>query len=192
MTASREADLAAFAALIRKWNPAINLVAPSTLADLESRHIGDSRQLAELAGEPTGLWLDLGSGGGLPGLVVAIWHRACQVRLVDSDQRKVAFLRTVIRELALTNCAAFSARAEDLPPAQATYLSARALAPLVRLMPYLARHLAQDGTAWLMKGRNWQAELDAARTAWTFDFTIHPSATDSASAILAIRDVRHG
>lgn len=192
MTASREADLATLAALIRKWNPAINLVAPSTLSDLERRHIGDSLQLADLADKRPGLWLDIGSGGGLPGLVLAICHRECEIRLVDSDRRKVAFLQTVIRELALENCTALSSRIEDLPSVSAENLSARALAPLVRLMPYLARHLAQNGTAWLMKGRNWQAELEVARETWQFDVVVHPSTTDPASAILAIRDVRHG
>lgn len=192
MSASREAAFAAYAALIRKWNPAINLVAPSTLADLEHRHIADSLQLAQLVAEPSGPWLDIGSGGGLPGIVVAICHPACKVNLVDSDRRKVAFLQTTIRELSLPNCTAHAARVEDLPPMQARNLSARALAPLIRLMPYLHRHLADKGTAWLMKGRNWQAELETARAAWRFDAAIHPSTTDPESAILAIRDVRHG
>lgn len=192
MSASREADLATFAALIRKWNPTINLVAPSTLSDLEKRHIGDSLQLADLAGHPTGQWLDIGSGGGLPGLVLAICYRDFKIQLVDSDRRKVAFLQTVIRELSLDHCTTVADRIEDLPPASADNLSARALAPLVRLMPYLARHLAPNGTAWLMKGRNWQAELDAAREQWRFDVVVHASTTDPASAILAIRDVRHG
>ena len=192
MSASREADLAALAALIRKWNPVINLVAPSTLSDLEERHIRDSLQLANLVDRPLGLWLDIGSGGGLPGLVLAICHRDCEIRLVDSDRRKVAFLQAAIRELSLEKCTAVASRIEDLPPAAADNLSARALAPLVRLMPYLARHLAQNGTAWLMKGRNWQAELETARETWRFDVVVHPSTTDPASAILAIGDVHHG
>ena len=192
MSVSREASLAAFASLIRKWNPAINLVASSTLPDLERRHIADSLQLAELVSQPSGLWMDLGSGGGLPGLVVAICHPTCAVRLIDSDRRKIAFLQTAIRELALSNCTGQAVRVEELPPAGALNLSARALAPLVRLMPYLARHLAQDGTAWLMKGRNWQAELEEAKAAWSFNVAVHPSKTDPSAAILAIRDVRHG
>lgn len=191
MSASREADLTTYAAMIRKWNPAINLVAPSTIDDLETRHIKDSLQLADLVDKPSGVWLDIGSGGGLPGLVLAICHRSCTVKLVDSDRRKVTFLQAVIRELRLENCTATATRIEDLPPASAENLSARALAPLVRLMPYLSRHLARNGTAWLMKGRNWQAELEEARKAWTFNVTIHPSTTDPASAILAIRDIRH-
>ena len=191
MNASREADLAAFAALIRKWNPAINLVAPSTLKDLETRHLEDSLQLANLQDEPAGLWLDIGSGGGLPGIVLAICRPDSKISLVDSDRRKVAFLQATIRQLDLKNCTATATRIEDLPPASADNLSARALAPMDRLMPYVARHLAENGTAWLMKGRNWQAELDAARESWNFDVIVHPSITDPASAILAIRDVHH-
>ena len=84
MTASREADLAAFAAMIRKWNPAINLVAPSTLKDLETRHLEDSLQLANLQDEPAGLWLDIGSGGGLPGIVLAICRPDCKISLVEA------------------------------------------------------------------------------------------------------------
>ena len=192
MSVSREARLVRYAALIRKWNPAINLVAPASLDQLEERHIADSAQLALLQPDPQGSWLDIGSGGGLPGLVVAIFHPGLSVQLVDSDRRKVAFLQTAIRELGLANCTATAARIEELPPADSANLSARALAPLDRLMPYLDRHLAQDGTAWLMKGRNWQTELIAARQNWRFDATIHPSTTDPAAAILQISNIHYG
>lgn len=192
MNASREARLADYAALIRKWNPAINLVSPASLDQLEKRHIADSAQLARLQPDPQGSWLDIGSGGGLPGLVVAIYHPNLPVMLVDSDRRKVAFLQTAIRQLGLENCTATAARVEQLPAADASNLSARALAPLDRLMPYLERHLAQDGTAWLMKGRNWQTELSAARMSWHFDVESHPSSTDQEAAILQISNIRHG
>ena len=192
MSASREARLAQYAALIRKWNPAINLVAPATLAQLEQRHIADSAQLALLQPEPMGRWLDIGSGGGLPGIVVAVHHPELPVLLVDSDRRKVTFLQAAIRELGLENCSAVASRIERLPPADAANLSARALAPLDRLVPYLQRHLAQDGTAWLMKGRNWETELNQARLTWRFDVQVHPSTTDSDAAILQIGNIRHG
>lgn len=191
MTASREARLEHYARLLRKWNPAINLVAPATLPDLERRHISDSVQLAELVPATGQGWLDIGSGGGLPGLVVAICRPDENIRLVDSDRRKVAFLQTAIRELTLENCTAESARIEEMTPAETAVLSARALAPLDRLMPYLSRHLAHDGTAWLMKGRNWQTEVEQARAAWNFEIQSHPSSTAPGSAILQIWNVQY-
>ncbi|HRO13507.1 MAG TPA: 16S rRNA (guanine(527)-N(7))-methyltransferase RsmG [Paracoccus sp. (in: a-proteobacteria)] len=193
MTASREAEqLTAYAELIRKWNPAINLVSPNSLAELETRHIADSRQLACIASGAQGSWLDIGSGGGLPGIVVAIQRPDLSVTLLDSDARKIAFLRTAIRTLALGNCRAISGRIESSAPAHAQNLSARALAPLDRLMPYVQRHLAKDGTAWLMKGRNWQQEIASAQHGWDFHVTAHSSLTDPEAAILEIRELeRH-
>lgn len=183
MSASREARLQRYAELLRKWNPAINLIAPNTVADLEYRHIEDSLQLAELVREP-GEWLDIGSGGGLPGIVSAIVHPDWPVTLVDSDRRKVTFLQTCIRELELPHCQAVVSRIEALPPASARHLSARALAPLDRLMPYLERHLGDQGTAWLMKGRNWRAELDQLGGDIAYNVTVHPSKTDPDAAII--------
>ncbi|SDX37495.1 16S rRNA (guanine(527)-N(7))-methyltransferase RsmG [Paracoccus sanguinis] len=185
MSASREARLATYASLIRKWNPAINLVAPATLANLEERHLADSAQLADLA-PADGDWLDIGSGGGLPGLVVAICHPERPTRLVESDRRKVAFLHSAIRTLDLPQCEAVAARIETLAPANARHLSARALAPLSRLVPYLDRHLALGGTGWLMKGRNWQAELEAAGPLPNYRVIAHPSVTDPEAAILQL------
>lgn len=184
MIAPREAKLAAFAALARKWNPAINLVSPATLSQFEERHIADSLQLASLADRKDAPWLDIGSGGGLPGIVLAIAQPQRPVTLVDSDQRKVAFLQAAIRELDLPRCTALHSRIESLPPASARHLSARALAPLPRLMPYLDLHLAEGGTGWLMKGRSWRAELDQLGPLDHYALTVHPSDTDPEAAIL--------
>ena len=190
MSASREAEqFGQYAALLRKWNPTINLVAPSTLTNLESRHIIDSRQLSDLAYSASGAWLDLGSGGGLPGVVVAICRPGLSITLMDSDQRKAAFLRTAVRTLGLINCRVVCARVEQHPPVNADHISARALAPLDRLMPYLARHLATNGTAWLMKGRNWQQESRVAQGDWTFDIKAHPSRTEPGAAILQVSGI---
>lgn len=186
MNASREARLSGYAALLRKWNPAINLVAPATLADLEGRHLADSAQLARLAPDDHEPWLDIGSGGGLPGLVLAIEQPGRPVTLVDSDRRKVAFLQTAIRTLGLSHCTAIQARIEELPPASVRHLSARALAPLPRLVPYLDRHLAEGGTGWLLKGRNWQAELEQLGSLDHYSLTVHPSRTDAQAAILQL------
>ncbi len=191
MTVSRETErLAAYAAMLRKWNPAINLIAPATVGQIETRHIADALQLARLSQKSAGPWVDLGAGGGLPGLVIAIARPELVVRLIESDQRKAAFLRTAIRELRLENASVVCQRIESADPQNAANISARALAPLPQLMAYVSRHLKPDGQAWLMKGRNWQAEIADARKTWSFDVKAHQSSTDSDAAILEITGIR--
>ncbi len=193
MSVSRETQdkLGLYAELIRKWNPRINLVAPATLGDLEERHINDSLQIAALAEKHQGSWLDIGSGGGLPGLVIAIARPDTPLTLLESDQRKATFLRTAIRELELQNARVIVNRIEKADQLDAANVSARALAPLPLLMAYVSRHLHPDGTAWLMKGRNWKNELAQARQEWAFDVQDHASATDPDAAILEITRIRH-
>ncbi|MDO5605350.1 MAG: 16S rRNA (guanine(527)-N(7))-methyltransferase RsmG [Paracoccus sp. (in: a-proteobacteria)] len=195
MSVSRETAelLAGYAALIRKWNPAINLVAPATLAGLEYRHIADSAQLFDLALPDGGSWIDLGSGGGLPAVVIAILARDHPVRfvLVESDRRKSAFLATARRELGLSNIAIENKRIEALVPAQHRYASARALAPLAELLPQLSRLLASTGEAWLLKGRSWREEVAEARACWSFDLQTYQSVTDPESAVLKLRNIEH-
>ena len=189
---SREtAALADYAAMLRKWNPAINLVSPTTLDEIETRHIADSRALADLASAARGNWVDLGSGGGFPGMVVAICRPDLHVTLVESDRRKASFLRSVIRETALKNATVIAERIESVDQLNAASVSARALASLPQLMAYVQRHLHPDGKAWLMKGRNWQAEVAQAREIWSFDLIAHPSSTDSEAAILEISGINH-
>ena len=152
MNVSREtAELAKLAALVRKWSPTINLVAPATLDAIEARHIDDSLQLVRLARFAAGDWLDLGSGGGFPGLVVAIARPDLSVILVESDARKCSFLRIAGRELDLANLRILHGRIEAIPPQSAANLSARALAPLPDLLSYVGRHIGPQGRAWLMK-----------------------------------------
>jgi len=179
--------------LVALWNPKINLVAPSTLADFRNRHIEDCLQLTEIMETPSGHWVDIGSGGGLPGLVVAIAFREAPLKLtlVESDKRKCEFLRTVIRELGLKNVSILSQRIESISPLNADYMSARALAALPKLLGYISRHLSSDGVAWLMKGRKWQEELVAAKETWQFESEQFPSKTDSEAAILKISGVSH-
>lgn len=191
MTVSRETQLQAYAALLRKWNSAINLIAPSTIDHVESRHIADSLQLAQLSFGAEGRWVDLGSGGGLPGMVVAIARPDLAVELVESDQRKAAFLRNCIRNLSLPNVTVLCKRIEELDRLDAMNISARALAPLPQLMAYVGQHLAPQGTGWLMKGRNWQKEVAEARKNWLFDLKTHPSRTEPDAAILEITGIRH-
>ena len=195
MIVSRETHerLIAYEALVRKWNAKINLVAPSTLPEFNSRHIQDSIQIFDHVQFPEGNWVDLGSGGGLPGIVVSIYAQKAPltVSLVESDQRKSAFLRTVIRELSLQNVSILTGRIENVPPLAANFVSARALAPLSVLLSMVQRHMHQDGTAIFLKGRSWKAECDEARKEWRFDVTSFPSKTDPDAAILKITGVSH-
>lgn len=186
--------LEAFEALACRWTARINLVAPSTVEDLWTRHIVDSAQLWPLAPEGGPTWADLGSGGGFPGIVIALLSADLggpQVTLIESDQRKCAFLRTVARELSLP-VVVLDQRVEAAAPQAAAIVSARALAPLATLLPLVARHLAPGGMALLPKGRDWPTEVEAARAAgWTFGLEALPSRTDPSARILRVADIGH-
>lgn len=185
--------LALVESLLRKWNPAINLVSRNTLADARTRHILDSAQLFGLA-QPSGHWVDMGSGGGFPGLVIAAIAEGqgadLSVTLIESDQRKATFLRQAAREVA-PRTRVLTDRIESAPPQNADTLSARALADLPALLGFARRHLSKDGTALFPKGANWKQEVEQARKDWHFDLTVHPSTTDPAGAILAVRALSH-
>lgn len=186
---SRETEerLRAYEALIREWNPRINLVGPRDLPRLWERHIMDCAQLAPLL--PDGVLGDLGSGGGLPGLVLAIL-RDGPVHLVESDRRKSAFLMEAARRLALPHVTVHPRRIEEaaLPPLAA--LTARALAPLADLLPHAHRLLAPGGVAVFPKGRTADAELTQAAARWLMRVERLPSATDPDSTILRLTEVR--
>jgi 16S rRNA (guanine527-N7)-methyltransferase len=184
--------LAEYAALLRAWNPKINLVSKQTLADLESRHFADSAQLIALAPLDATTWSDLGSGGGFPGLVVAILaaeqRPALRVTLVESDQRKAVFLRTVAQRTGVP-VTVLADRIESVPALGTDVLSARALAPLATLLDYAHRHLAPSGTALFPKGANWRTEVDEALERWRFRCENLPSATSPDGAILRIGEI---
>ena len=181
-----------YAALLRKWNPAINLVAPSTLDTLWSRHFLDSAAVFAARPANDGHWLDLGSGAGFPGLVVALLAAekapALTVTCVEADQRKAAFLRNVSRETGLAVTIA-AQRIEDLPPQNADVISARALAPLTRLLDHAAPHLTQGGVCLFPKGARHAQEVEEALAHWRFALETYPSPTDPESAILKIGDL---
>lgn len=193
---SRETEnrLARYLDLLKKWNPKINLVSSESLQDAWNRHILDSAQLIRFAPATTETWADLGSGGGFPGLVTAILRietdHPTQTILVESDQRKAAFMRTVIRATEVS-AKVETQRIEILTPQNAQVISARALAPLSKLLTYVHRHLAPGGTALLLKGQNWQEELRAAQESWTFGFSAHKSVTNDDAVILEIGGLAH-
>jgi 16S rRNA (guanine527-N7)-methyltransferase len=184
--------LQAFYDLLRKWNPKINLVSKASLNDAWARHIIDSAQIYDLTGT-CDLWADFGSGGGFPALVVAIIAKekdpVRKVVLVESDQRKAVFLRTVIRDLDL-NASVEAKRIEDLSPLQADVVSARALADLTTLLTFTKRHLKPSGRALFFKGETWKKEVEDARESWSFDLVAHRSKTNSEAAILEVKEIR--
>jgi len=179
--------------LVTKWNPTVNLVSRSTLAQIWERHIADSAQLFPLRPEVCSHWVDLGSGGGFPGLVIAILFAEhtpdVRVSLVESDQRKAAFLREASRLLAVgTNV--LCDRSDALEHLRADVVSARALAPLTVLCDMAYRHLKPEGVALYMKGRGHAAELKAAKRSWRFALTSTQSKTDPGAAILRLSTIR--
>ncbi|MBW6505487.1 MAG: 16S rRNA (guanine(527)-N(7))-methyltransferase RsmG [Rhodobacteraceae bacterium] len=181
-----------YAELLQKWNPAINLVSRTTLDAIWRRHFTDSAQVFNLAAPKGGLWADLGSGAGFPGLVVAILAAemapGLSVVLLESDARKAAFLATASREAGV-KVRISTDRIEAEPALGAHYVSARALAPLPELLAYAERHLAPDGTAYFSKGKGWMGEIADARRNWRFEANAHPSKTEENAAILEVRGV---
>ncbi len=181
-----------FEALVHKWNPAINLVSKGSLPHLRERHINDSVQLFDIAPDGVEHWVDIGSGGGFPGVVVAILmfeaSPGTKVTLVESDQRKAAFLRTALRETGVGGNV-LCARVEALDPLKANILSARALGDLSLLLPLAAKHLAQTGVAIFPKGRTWQAELQSAKSEWNFECRVDMNKIEPDAAILSIQGV---
>ncbi|UTH48109.1 16S rRNA (guanine(527)-N(7))-methyltransferase RsmG [Loktanella salsilacus] len=182
-----------YQSLLLKWTDKINLIAPSTISTSWERHVVDSAQIFQLLSSGSTKLTDIGSGGGLPGIVVAILAREkmplLQSVLVESDQRKAVFLRTVVRELGLS-VSVKADRIENVTATGADVLTARALAPLPKLLSYAVQLLKPDGIALFQKGRTFEDEISQARDAWDFSIDLYPSHTDQEARILQIKDIR--
>lgn len=176
-----------YASLLLRWNARINLVGRQTEGELWQRHFADSLQLASYMPVAPLAAVDLGSGGGFPGLVLAI-ATGHHFHLVEADVRKAAFLREVA-EATNAPAAVHAIRLEDaiLPPAG--LVTCRALAPLPRLLPAIARFLAPDGVALLLKGENVDEELTGASAEWHMKIERHKSVTDPRGVILRLTEV---
>lgn len=191
---SREAraDIEAYWVELLRWNRRLNLIGPGTVAYGWTRHIEDSLQLLPLFPANAVVHLDLGSGGGLPAVPVALARRDAfedHVILVEADRRKAAFLRRIC-DRHLPRAAPMAVRAEALEPQRAAIVTARAVAPLRRLLDLVSRHLAEDGIAILPKGRSAREEIDVARADWRFDHDIVPSGTSADGSVLVLSNVR--
>jgi 16S rRNA (guanine527-N7)-methyltransferase len=181
--------LDAFLPLFLRWNARINLTATNDPEVLRQRHVADSLQLLPLIPPGEGPMADLGTGGGFPGLVLAMATNR-PVHLVESDRRKAAFLQTAAAELALGHVTVHVARIEaaNLPPI--AVLMARALAPLDRLLPWAERLLLSEGVAIFPKGRGAEEELAAAAPDWTMTTERFKSTTDPEATILRMSGIR--
>ena len=175
--------------LLVKWQAKTNLVSPSTLPDFWERHVADSLQVVALKPEAR-FWTDLGSGGGFPGLVVAAVladEKEAVIRLVESNQKKCAFLRQAAGQMAapveVINRRIESAT-EQIQAAEV--VTARALAPLAKLLEWTGEFLVGGRTALFMKGRDFRREIEDSRGDWKLDLVEHPSRIDPAGCVLEI------
>ncbi len=176
-----------------KWAERINLSAPSTLKETWNRHILDSAQLAKLA--PTAKnWLDIGSGGGFPGAIIAILvteREGASVDLVESNRKKAAFLQTTLG-LLKARARVHPRRVEDVYGVvkQPEIVTARALAPLPALLDLTAPWLTVGARALFHKGRDYRTEVKESLLQWSFDLIEHRSSVDPDSVVLEIRNLR--
>lgn len=182
--------LSTYAALLTKWQPRINLVGSKTLPNLWRRHMLDSAQLAPLIPETAKTLVDIGSGGGFPGLVLGI-ITDLQVHLVESDQRKSAFLREAARATGVSDrVSVLTKRAETLKMSNIDVISSRALAPLEDLLTLSEGLWAPKTIGLFLKGKRHNEELTAANYAWYIESESVPSVTDPDAVILRIQSVR--
>ena len=181
LTPETEQRLRDYAALLQTWTRRINLVSAADQPNIWSRHVLDSLRLVPLIPAGTDRAIDLGSGAGLPGLVLAI-ATGISFELIESDQRKAAFLREAAR-LTGAPVAVHTTRIEETAIAPAAVVTARALAPLDKLLPMAVPHLAPGGVMIFPKGTRAAEEVAAARRGWSFGLSIE----GGASPILLIR-----
>ncbi len=195
--------LETYASLLKRWQKTINLVAPNTLDDVWHRHFADSAQLFARIPEKARHLMDLGSGGGFPGLVLAILAAekrssnagsgGLHVTLVESDSRKAAFLREVARQTGIA-VDIMSTRIESITNsanvASVDVITARALAPLARLFELVEPLFEPRTVALFLKGKTVNEEVEGARQDWEFGLVLQESLTDADARIAVIRQLK--
>ncbi len=185
-----EAELSLYEELLRRWQAKINLVAPNTLDEIWLRHFADSAQVLAAAPQAK-VWADLGSGAGFPGLVTALLLKdrpGARVHLIESDQRKAAFLRAVSRETGAP-VSVHAERIERVLPSLAGTIdavSARALAPLGKLIELARETLEKGAMAVFLKGEEWQDELTAAQALGSFNVETIQSRTHPRARLIVV------
>ena len=194
LNVSRETldKLETFSELLKRWNPRINLVSTRDIERVWERHIVDSAQIyPHLAGHD-GVWVDIGSGGGFPGIVTAIIateeNPSADVHLIESDQRKCAFLRQVAREIALP-ITVHAKRVEATETKNVSIITARAFASVTKILDMTTGLRSEMTKYLLLKGRTYESELTEAEQSWKLKVETIPSRTDPEGTILALTEV---
>lgn len=199
--ADQMARFARYAELLEDWQRAKNLVSNSTLQSLWQRHISDSYQLLA-HGRKDAHWLDIGSGAGLPGIIIALAvltsgdrsNASGSVSLVEANGRKCMFLKAVSRETQIS-ANIINARIEEFSleklPEMPDYITARALAPLPKLCGLISRFMGSETVALVHKGQDFASEIEEATKYWDFDVVQHPSRIEDGSVILAISNLKN-
>ncbi len=193
LSVSREtlARLEDYRQLLAKWAPRINLVGSSTVDRFWERHVLDSAQLLDFAGPQALRWVDVGTGAGFPGLVIAALlagRAGAHVALVEPSQKRCAFLREAARLLAAP-VTIHDCRVEQVAADRRDVFTARAFAPLERLLPVAAPWVALGARLVLLKGEDLQSEVVEASTAWRFEAMVAPSQSDPRGCIVEIKEL---
>ena len=175
---------AEFVEMLASENERQNLVSAASLADAWTRHIADSIQLLDYVSRETSRWLDMGTGAGFPGLVIALARPDLDVVLVESRKRRVEWLEQVCDRFQLSNCRVIGSRLETIESFPAAVISARAFAPLAKLLRLSSRFSTPDTTWLLPKGRSGAQELQEQSTSVQAMFHVEQSATDAEAAII--------
>ncbi len=186
-------QLEIYHSLLLKWNRAINIVSPNTLKSAWHRHIADSAQIAKFIPAEAKIYADLGCGGGFPGLIVAMIKPDLETHLVESDERKCQFMRTVAREAGVENITIHTKRIEetydDITP---DIITARALASLKTLcdlcLPWAEKN--ENLQFCFMKGAKADQEIKQARARFEFDLQTHKSLTSKDAQIITMKNLK--
>ena len=194
LSVSRETinSLCEYESLLSKWNSKINLISKNTCSDIWSRHFLDSGQIIKHVDASRKRWVDVGSGAGFPGLVVALLLRDrkidCELILVEKSSKKVFFLNEVIRKLDL-NVKVINDDIRAIDPLKADILTARAFSELNNLIQISHIHRKDSGICLFLKGENYRLELDKTLNYWFFDYDVFDSLSHSSGKIIRVKNI---
>ena len=194
LNVSRETidSLCEYESMLSKWNSKINLISKNTFANIWNRHFLDSGQIIKHVDASRKRWVDVGSGAGFPGLVVALLLRDrkidCDIILVEKNLKKVFFLNEVVRKLDL-NVKVLNKNIRTIEPLNADILSARAFSELNELIELAYHHRKERGICLFLKGENYRWELDKTLNYWFFDYDVVDSFSNSSGNIIRVRNI---